>query len=143
MVRQQAVTVEPQEIARAAREAGLGKLRLQFYDREFKALPGQVWDLYLKWSKIDEVKYVPESVDCDLFACALTAEAGLRMGVNGCAMVFDLSGGHCYSALLVKEPGQDLQVRIVEPQSDGTVVLGSTLSTTESYKAEDGFVMFL
>ena len=135
--------VAPEEIFAAYREAGLGRLQCNFYDAEFVALPMSVWQDFLAWSRLSEVEYIAERRDCDNFALMLTAEINRRLHINGCGLVFDISGCHCYNCLLVKEETGPLQIALIEPQTDQLIKIGYELSKSEAYKAEKGFVTFL
>lgn len=135
--------VEPAEIARAWQEAGMGKLKLMFADPDFMALPMDVWQDFIEWSKVDQLKYKVSRFDCENFSLTFSSQAASRISCNGAGIVFDISGGHAYTALLVKEQGEDLRIVLLEPQTDGTVKTGQTMSSTEAYKAEEGFTWFL
>lgn len=137
--------VTPQQIGIAWREAGLHRLRLMFADPDFMALPMGVWKDFVEWSKLDQTKYQVSRFDCENFALSFSSQAARRLNCNGAGIVFDISGRHAYTALLVKEqePNAKLAVAIFEPQTDRLVSIGESMSKSEAYKAQEGFTWFL
>lgn len=141
LIKQTAVQVRSREVISAVYDSGLRRLRPMLLDATFTALPMSTWQAILKWSDVDRVRYVASRRDCDNFALALSGQVSLRLAVNGCGVVVDYSGCHAYCCLLVAD-GDDLQVVLCEPQSDGLPKAGDTLSGHEAYKAEQGFILF-
>ena len=136
--------VEPREIGEAWVAAGLNKLQLAFADPDFTALPLETWEAFIRWSKLDQIRYQESRFDCENFALAFSSQAASRLNCNGAGIVFDISGAHAYTALLVKENSDsELSIAIFEPQTDNLVQIGDSMSRTEAYKAENGFCWFL
>lgn len=107
----------------------------------FRCLPEETWDLYLQWSRIDRLKYITEMFDCDDFALCMKAEIARRFRLNSCIFVIDYSGGHAYNMLgTVKDDG-GVWFTIIEPQTDGKVIVGEKMSATEMYALEHGYLI--
>ena len=141
LIRDTGRSFSAEQVAGALTESPLRRMQILLLDREYTALPLKVWERILEWSDVDRIDYVSEKRDCDNFAIALSGQVGLRLAVNGIGLVVDYSGGHAYNCILVRE-GNDLTLRIVEPQTDRMPAVGSCLSGHEAYKADYGFVMF-
>lgn len=152
-VRREQLVVPAQAVHKAAVEAGLGRLNHQFLDPNYVALPLGVWEDFLMWSWLNDVKYIESHFDCENSAMALCAEVGRRLRVNAVGLVMDISGRHAYNALLVKD-GDGVRVQVCEPQTDALVTIGEAFrgdkafgvneafSGNEAYKAEEGFVLW-
>ncbi len=130
------------KVVAALRQSALKNLRPQFLDRNYTALPMEKWQEILEYSDVDRVQYVSELRDCDNFAIALAGQVALRFGVNGIGIVVDFSGRHAYNCLLVSTSDGGLEIKVVEPQSDGMPKVGDRLSGHEAYKAQNGWILF-
>ena len=137
--RKEQIEVPAQAVHKAACEAGLGKLNHQFLDPTYVGLPLDVWEDFLDWSRVSNLKYISSKFDCDNSSLSLVAEVGERLRVNSAGLVLDISGGHAYTALIVRD-GDGVRVRVCEPQTDQLVTIGESFSGSEAYKAEEGTV---
>ena len=133
-------TIETDAFVRAYQKSGLRRLQPLILDREYRVASYEAVQLYLKWSKIDQQKYVAETFDCDDFAASLRGEARLKLKLNSVGEVLDFSGKHAYSVILTYvKPGGPLRFIVVEPQSDRIV---EKRVGTGQYKAQRGFTVF-
>lgn len=141
-VSKESVSVGYKDVITAVQKVFPATIQLQFLDAEFTALPLQVWQKIIKFTNVNNVKYISSKRDCDNFAIGFAGQCSLRFGVNGAGIVVDISGKHAYNCILVKELGEDLVVKVLEPQTDGFVELGSSLSGQEAYVGTKGFILF-
>ena len=88
-------------------------------DANFYAVPWETWQLILEYSNVEAGTYRKDRYDCDDFAVALRAAVSRKLGLNSVGLVFDISGRHAYSALLVTNP---TRIVFLEPQNDKVVV---------------------
>ena len=131
------------EVIDALRHSDLARLQPIIYgDGSLTSLPRDVWMEILSWSDIDRVQYVRNQRTCSNFALGLAGQIAMRCGVDGCGAVVDFSGGHAYCCLLVHDSMGQLNILLVEPQTDRLPQVGDHLSGNESYKAERGIVLF-
>ena len=141
--RKEQIEVPAQAVHKAACEAGLGRLKHQFYDPTFIAIPQDLWQDYLDWSMVKNLSYITHRWDCDGFAMGLCAEVGRRLRINAAGLVIDVSGKHAYNALLVRVPDTDtIKVVCVEPQQGRFVKIGEQHSESECYLATEGLVLW-
>ena len=134
------ISVSNKQVSNALLGTDLGYYELQFLDRQYQALPIEIWSEILEWSDVDRAAYVAEKRDCDNFAIALVGQITLRLGVNGIGIVLDYVGKHAYCMLLVHDEGQ-LSGKLIEPQSDKIAQVGDRLGRNEAYTGK-GTVIF-
>ena len=117
-------------------DLGVG-MRILLIDRDYIALPVELWYDITVENDVDTEIYVPERFDCDDFAFAFKGEMSRQWEVNGVGIVMSFSAGHAFVALLTVERTGGLGIRFMEPQTDGWV------DTTEpSYDLDQGLVIF-
>lgn len=140
-VRKNSFKVTPEDIMKVVKRAGLERLKHFFLDPDYIALPLQVWQDFLAWSKVDRAKYLVSRYDCENSSLHLVSEASHRLSVNGMALILDTSGSHAYCAVLCKDAHEDdLYIQCIEPQTDQLVEPGEKYSDNEAYKAQEGIV---
>ena len=130
------------EVHKAVCDAGLGRLKHQFLDPSYFALPQSVWDDYIAWDRTEQARYELSRYDCKDFAICFIATLSKKLRINAAGLVLDYSGMHAYNCLLVLDENGELKARPFEPQGDRYVKVGDALSSTESYKAEEGMVLW-
>ena len=118
----------------------LRRLQCVTLDKTYRVAPEAIVRRMVERSKVDDRKYVAERFDCDDFALLFKAECARWWRLNSVGMVADFSGGHAYTAVLTHADGV-LSWIVIEPQSDGIVQRGDTLSGHEAYKMERGWVL--
>ena len=111
--------VSAQELIHAWETSDGSSLTPTVIDSKFYAVPWMTWKLILQYSNVDAGTYKRERYDCDDFAVALRAAVSRKLGLNSVGLVFDISGRHAYSALLVTDP---TRIVFLEPQNDRVVV---------------------
>ena len=141
-IKEHSRNVQAQDLIDNWHNSPLKRLQPYFLDRSYRILTLEAWETVLAWSKVDKFKYEAEHRDCDNFAMALAGRIPLEFAVNGIGFVCDFSGGHAYNAVLYYDDNKTVDIGIVEPQTDGFVVIGDNKSRSEAYKAEKGFVIF-
>ena len=115
-------TVSRKEVEQAHQRSVLGGLSLVLLDTKYVALSVEAWELFLRYSKVNEIKYVPETQDCDDFAKILTGECHRKLHVNGIGIVIDWSSGHAYNELVAYDDDGELLALALEPQGDQWVL---------------------
>ena len=107
----------------------------QFVDREYKALPYQLWAAMFRMDNFDKMAYRSEYRDCDDFAAVAYAHTRRRYMVNGVGMVRDYVGKHMYNCRLdiMYDANGPASARInyFEPQSDKVLVKNDICSRKE------------
>ena len=115
-------------------------------DSRYRVIDLPTWKDVLAWSAIDKYEYKDDVRDCDNFAMALSGRIPLTFRLNTIGMVIDFSGRHAYNAIITYAEDyttlDDLIIGVIEPQTDGFVMIGDQLSTHEAYTAEDGIVLW-
>lgn len=106
-------------------------------DSRYKILPMETWWRFLRWSGVNNLKYVPDFLDCDDFAFILKAECHRELQVNGIGLVIDFSGQHAYNCIGVDEGSGKIGIATIEPQNDQLIVTYESM-----YDAESGLIIF-
>ena len=136
-VRKTVREVSYQELTDAFRRSELNQMYFECVDTRYRVLPEKTWELFLRWSGVDDLKYESEFHDCDDFAYILKGECHRKLKINGIGLIIDCSGGHAYSALAVDRDDGRLHIASVEPQNDRLV-----LKNEGMYLAQFGAVRF-
>ena len=126
------------EVDAAFKRSRLSRLQLLLVDQYYWVVPAETWDLILRYSKVDQIKYRPDRQDCDDFAHILNGEVSRKFQLNTVGEVLDFSGGHAYCCIVVDRDGT-LEIVGVEPQSDRIRVVASG---HKMYAAQHGLVTF-
>ena len=131
--------VDADKVRDAHTKSPLKHLALLALDREYWLLPRETWQLFLDWSRVDKIKYLPDRIDCDDFARMLDGEVRRKLKINGVGLVVDWSGAHAYTVLGMVDEAGEVSLAGVEPQNDrvGVVADGGRM-----YAATSGFVLF-
>lgn len=116
----------------------LRNLQLMLVDQAYWTVPEETWDLILRYSKVDKIKYRPDRQDCDDFAHILNGEVCRKLQLNTVGEVLDFSGGHAYCCIVI-DRNPALEIVGVEPQSDRMRVAASG---HKMYSARHGLVTF-
>ena len=119
-----------------ARSAGR-KLKLILVDSKYYAIPWEVWRDIVQFTKVDAGQYRKDRYDCDDFAVVLKAVVSRKFALNSAGIIFDYSGGHAYTALIVADENRTPFMVFVEPQTDGLVT-----RMEGAYDAEFGIAIF-
>ena len=137
------VVINHERLVQVCQASSIRRMSPTILDTKFKTTDLATWKLILERSRIDEYRYRSNIKDCDNFAAALFGTIPLEYGVNGIGFVLDYSGRHAYNALLYfDDDPKDLEIALVEPQSDEFVATGDRLSSHEAYKAQRGEVIW-
>ena len=130
--------VSARDVHDAFHRSRLSNLQLLLIDENYWVVPAETWDLILRYSKVDQIKYRPDRQDCDDFAHILNGEVCRKLQLNTVGEVLDFSGGHAYTAIVI-DRDSDLEIVGVEPQSDRIRVAASG---HKMYSAQHGLVTF-
>ena len=140
-------TVNVKYIQAALQRSPLSALTAWCPDRTYRVCSQEAVEKYLAWSTVDKKEYRAEHFDCDDFAASLRGEARRKCGLNTIAEVWDMSGGHAYSAAVIHDDASTtaenpngIRVMVIEPQSDRTVT--KLTGHLKQYKAERGVIIF-
>ena len=108
-------------------------------DKNYYAIPWELWCDVIEHTKIDAGQYRTDRYDCDDFAIVLKGVVSRKFALNSAGIVFDYSGGHAYTALLVANDDETKSPFIVfiEPQTDGLIT-----NFEGAYDAEFGIAIF-
>ena len=112
------------EIGKAFADAGLENVVL--LDGEYAVLPEDEMLACATATHTSLQKYRKDYFDCDKFARLFWARFPLLFGVNSTGIFLNYAGRHAFNMALVQTGKGGLAVRIVEPQSDAEVSLGSS-----------------
>ena len=142
-----AVVFSGDEVRAAWAQGPAAHLDFVSTNKQYRALPRNVWDEILSLRLTPADRYEPEFFDCDAFAAAFMGLVVWDFDINGVCRVLDNSAHHSYNAILVvSADGKSCNWELVEPQLDkivgepgGPVVI--TKSGENMYKATDGFAV--
>ena len=149
------LTVSRDELRASFARSALKRMTPITLDRSYRIPTRAILDRMIRRSTLDERKYTSERFDCDDFALLFKAEAARHWQLNSIGMVADYSGRHAYTAACIRDPDADadadadaetpagdrLSWLLIEPQNDRIIQAGESLSESEVYRLERGWVL--
>ena len=141
-IKRSSVKVDGEAVMQAHGNSGISKLQPVLLDAYYWAISREALELFLQWSRVDKPSWEEDRRDCDNFAAALFGQVSLHFNVNPIVLIWDWSGAHAYNAVLLTTDDGGLEIVVIEPQTDGTVSIGESLSTSEIYAATSGVAVY-
>ncbi|MDE0685612.1 MAG: hypothetical protein OXI63_22010 [Candidatus Poribacteria bacterium] len=102
-------------------------------DSKFKVLDEPALNKVIELTRIDNIKWTAEDMDCEDIARAFVQRCS-ELGFNSAGRFFSWSGGHCFVVCLVNVDG-NVEFRFIEPQVDKILTdsdLGKGMYTNEN-----------
>ena len=133
-----------EQVTDAWSNSELSHIQLISTNKNYRALPRQVWDAILALHQTIH-PYEVDFFDCDSFSAVFVGFTVWNFDINGVARVLDNSAHHSYNAVLVSDDGKTCTWKKIEPQSDtfvGDPPPGVVVTVPAgAYKAKSGFAV--